>query len=281
MRRPAWTRPQPYVGEVIPWDVRRLRLVLAGVAVVTIAVGCWGLYTLIATNPTSPPEPQRLFTPAVAASATGAQRRDAIAAAPMLAVPPLSLQDAAPGTSQPDPVTVPAATGIGAAQVPSGYPRTPAGALGQLGSLSAAVVQQMSMPYTQQVHTAWSAPGAGDIDQWPLAVNVRSFLGKTRMGPAKSADAAIVAFPVAGQIKGNDGPDWQLACVLLDIRARNRSGDHRQVIYGVCERMRWQGTRWVMDTGARPAPPPATWPGTALSAQAGWRPWRMTTTHQD
>ena len=67
----------------------------------------------------------------------------------------------------------------------------------------------------------------------------------------------------------------------MDIRATNRDGDQSKVLYGHCEPMQWDQGRWVIAAGAAAAPAPATWPGTALSAQAGWRRWRMDSDHQD
>lgn len=279
IRRPAWTRPVPYAGDIEPWDVDRLRRVLAAMAVLGLGVAGWGVYSVLSPG-TTEMTAQAAATPRVAPTLTTAERREAIAAAAMLHVPPLSVQDPAPDTTQPAPITIPAPTGVGAARIPDGYPRTPEGAVGQLASVLAAVVQQMSLSYTQEVYSAWSAPNA-DVAAWPMTVNVRSFLGKTRMGAAKSVDATIVAFPVAGQVKGSDGPNWQLACVLLDIRATNRDGDQSKVLYGHCDPMQWDQGRWVIAAGAAAAPAPATWPGTALSAQAGWRPWRMDSDHQD
>ena len=37
---------------------------------------------------------------------------------------------------------------------------------------------------------------------------------------ADSLHAAVVATPVAAQVKGVDGTDWVLACVLLDVKAQ-------------------------------------------------------------
>lgn len=134
----------------------------------------------------------------------------------------------------------------------------------------------MSVPYTREAYQGWSAPGAPDVTDWPMTANVRAFLGQARMGATKSADATVVAFPVAGQVKGGDGPDWQVPCVLLDVRATNRGGEQKRILYGYCERMQWQAGRWVIAPGAPAAAAPATWPGTALSADAGWRPWVLT-----
>ncbi len=37
--------------------------------------------------------------------------------------------------------------------------------------------------------------------------------------------------------------------------------------------MQWVGGCWMVAPGAPPAPAPATWPGTQLAHEAGWRTW--------
>ena len=80
--------------------------------------------------------------------------------------------------------------------------------------------------------------------------------------------------PVAAQIKGSDGRDWVLACVLLRLAAVAASS--ASVAYGHCEPMQWHHDRWQVAPGARPAPAPSTWPGTDLARRAGWRTWLPT-----
>ena len=57
--------------------------------------------------------------------------------------------------------------------------------------------------------------------------------------------------PAAIQIKGTDGPDWVVACVLLDVRAALKA--EARMGYGTCERMQWTGDRWLIGPGAPPA----------------------------
>ena len=85
------------------------------------------------------------------------------------------------------------------------------------------------------------------------------------------ATTVITAVPVAGQVKGVDGPDWALTCVLMKVTARVVTED--SVVDGMCARMEWTGDRWVIAPGTEPARAPATWPGTQLALEAGWRTW--------
>jgi len=81
----------------------------------------------------------------------------------------------------------------------------------------------------------------------------------------------VSATPVAAQIKGSDGPDWVLGCVLLDVHATIVTD--ARIGYGHCERLQWAGDRWLIASGASPAAAPSTWPGSDLSIRAGWRTW--------
>ena len=86
----------------------------------------------------------------------------------------------------------------------------------------------------------------------------------------------VTATPVAGQVKGTDGPDWALACVLLDVRATITAS--ARIGYGHCERMQWQQRdgqdgRWMIAPGAQPARAPSTWPGSEVAIEAGWATW--------
>ena len=49
-------------------------------------------------------------------------------------------------------ITVPAATTVGPADVPTGFPRTPQGAVGQLAAIDTTVLTAMSIAHTRAVH---------------------------------------------------------------------------------------------------------------------------------
>ena len=59
----------------------------------------------------------------------------------------------------------------------------------------------------------------------------------------------MIAVPAAGQVKGVDGPDWAVACVLFEVHATITV--EAQMGYGYCERMQWQ-QRPVDDRPRRP-----------------------------
>lgn len=204
---------------------------------------------------------------------TGPGWRDQVAAAPMLAVAPAAARPQPPATQTVAPVLIPPATTLGPARVPAGYPHTPEGALGQLAAIATTVLAGMSIPAAHEVYNAWAAPGGTGPAGWAITANVAAFLGAaglTDTGPGTRA--LVTARPVAALVKGTDGPDWVLACVLLHVQARVRAD--AQVAYGHCERMQWQPQgRWVIAPGSPPAPAPSTWPSSAIAVTAGWQPW--------
>jgi hypothetical protein len=104
---------------------------------------------------------------------------------------------------------------------------------------------------------------------------VDSFLNSSGMGEALGPDAAVTVEPTAALVKGTDGPDWAVVCVLMKVSATYRS--QAQAGWGHCERMQWVGGRWMVAPGRPPAAAPATWPGSGLAVKAGWRTWKTST----
>jgi hypothetical protein len=200
-----------------------------------------------------------------------AANRDRIAAEPMLRVTPADSQPMAPAAVAAPMILVPPSTRTGPVSVPSGFPHTPEGAVGQLAAIEVAVLQGMSIPLANRVYAGWAMPGGVGPAEWEMTRNVQAFLGPAGMGRQKDLTTAVVASPAAGQVKGVDGPDWVVACVLLEVRAVI-SVDARMG-YGYCERMQWQQNRWMIAPGRPAVRAPSTWPGSELSIRAGWETW--------
>lgn len=223
----------------------------------------------VATQDTAP-------SPVVLDEATlpqeGPARREQIAEAPMLTVDdPRAYREGQVATTVAEPLGVPSQSGTGPVDVPTGYPQTPEGAVAQLAAIDVVVIQAMSVPATHEIYRSWST-GDADPARWVMTGNVTDFLTAAQQsGQTKEGGLVVTAVPAAGQVKGTDGQDWVVACVLLELHAR--LVEEARVAYGHCEAMTWTGDRWVIDTTRSVSPAPSTWPGTDLAAQAGWRPW--------
>jgi hypothetical protein len=268
------------VGQVnvAGWDRRRLLVVLAGVvaAAMLLLLGLgYAIYFAVTSASTGTVSQvsatSEANNPAAARAAQGPARQDEIASAPMLAVGPAGSRATTPAAVPGPTITIPAATTAGRAGVPAGFPRTPEGAVGQLAAIETTVLQGMSIAAANQVYEAWALPGGVGVAGWEITQDVQAFLGTAKMGAEKDITTTVVATPAAAQVKGTDGPDWVLACVLLDIRA-TITADARMG-YGYCERMAWHAGRWMIAPGTPPARAPSTWPGSELSIKAGWRTW--------
>lgn len=246
-------------------------LVLFALGLVTSVALVAGLvFTVRATiTPAAGPS----STPQVEASAGGGEleRRDALAAVSMVSVQPDDASRGTPAATAGPVIEVPASTLIGPARVPSGFPHTPEGAVAQLAAIEVAILTEMSVGRTGEIHAAWSMPDAPSVEEWPLMTHVRSFLSSARMGSVKDPGTTVSVTPAAAQVKATDGPDWVVACVLSQVRAV--IDVEARIGFGYCERMQWDGTRWLIAPGAPPAVAPSTWPGTDLAFAAGWRTW--------
>jgi hypothetical protein len=251
------------------WGRRRLLAVAAAAAL--LAASVLAFLVSAAAQSLTRPAPGASSGIGVSAPTSGALWRDRVAAAPMLRVDPAASRPGVPDIGPSRFIEVPPAAREGPVGVPTGYPRTPAGAVGQLAAIDTTVLTGMALEHMQAVHQAWSLPGAPPVQAWVMAANVAAFLAAAGPSPAGSPPAVVAASPVGGQVKGVDGPDWVLACVLLRVDAT--IADSASIAYGHCERLQWSAGRWQIAPGAQPAPAPSTWPGTQLAARAGWLTW--------
>ena len=254
------------------WGRIRLLLILgAAVLVVVVLVACLvlaGTYAVTGPHQDGGSRSPQSVGEKRPAAPTG---RDAIAAAPMLQVDRQAALPTAPHAVAGPTMRIPSSTGVGRAGVAAGFPRTPEGAVGQLAAIGTGVLQGMSITYTNDVYHQWAMPGGVGVTEWTMTRNVQAFLDAARMGQETDRAIGVVAMPAAGQVKGVDGPEWAVVCVLFEVRATITV--EAQMGYGYCERMQWQNRRWMIAPGVPPAQAPSTWPGSELSIKAGWRTW--------
>ncbi|MDF1705835.1 MAG: hypothetical protein P1U38_13780 [Aeromicrobium sp.] len=264
---------QDPMAVIEPWSRQRLQALLAG-AVALVVLLVLGLGYAVVRIVASATEPDQLAIAELADEfpprpdgVRGEGYRDAVAAAPMLEITEADLRPAAPSLEPAKTLALPGATGTGSGGVPTGYPHTPEGAVAQLASIVTTALGPMDTDAARHVFENWSDPNA-DYASWPIAQSIQAFhasAGTTNGDPSIETSA----IPVAGQIKGTDGDNWVLACVLLDVQI-SLAKDTR-FGFGHCERMQWTGSRWEIATGTTPAVAPSTWPHSQRSLDAGWR----------
>jgi hypothetical protein len=199
-------------------------------------------------------------------------RRDALAAAPMAKSDLRAAQPSTLSVRDPGAIVLPASTSTGPIGIPSGFPRTSEGALAQLAAIDADLLNTASVDHARQLITAWAAPGGPTAQSWTGVQAIAGFLSAAKLSPAGGSGLAIRATPLMGMIKATDGPDWAVVCVDLEVDATLKASG--QVAVADCERMAWDGARWVIGPGAEPAPGPSIWPGTDAAIDSGWKALR-------
>ena len=272
-------------ADITEWSRGRLLGVLGGAAAVAlvVVVGLGYAIHMVVARVGGGDAPTRGAATGVATGAAsrpdlaqGAVRRDQISAQPMLAVPHSAAQPADASARKAGSIEVPAGTGLsGPALVATGYPSTPEGAIGQLAQIDVAVLSSMSPSTAREVYSAWALPGGVAAEDWWTATTVDGFLTSSGLGESLGPDVVVTVEPSAALVKGTDGPDWAVICVLMKVSAAYRS--EARAAWGHCERMQWVGGRWMIAPGRPPAATPATWPGSALAVKAGWKTWRTDT----
>lgn len=151
----------------------------------------------------------------------------------------------------------------------SGFEHTPEGAVAQLAAIDEFVLTAMQPQVARDTFQAWALPGGTTAQRWLMTQNVESYTAALARAGLPAVPGSVQARPVAGQVKAADGPDWVVACVLLDVRATVKT--QAQLGYGHCERMQWADGRWQIGPGTPPAQPAAVSPGSQAAADAGWR----------
>jgi hypothetical protein len=253
------------------WGPARLLTLLAVSALVALAVLVGPVLAVIATLTDDGPGPADT-TPQATAPATDMSRQDALAAAPM---PPAEPEAALPGplaTEAAGVIELPRPTGVGLADVPTGFPRTPEGALAQLAAIDVTAMESGSVNGVRQVIAEWAAPGGPTPETWSGVDGMARLLSAAGLSSAGSPQLAIVVRPLMGLVKGTVGPDFAVVCVDFEFTVTVEQTS--RIAIADCQRMVWTGDRWLIGPGPEPAPAPSVWPGTEAAVAAGYRELR-------
>lgn len=243
--------------------------VLAGL-VYLVAVTLFGTGT-VANPPQAKPSPSSTSSTAPVQGQDPIALRDnedALAALPMLQLLPSAAQPQplVTATAGP-PIRLPKATVL-TQLVPTGFPRTPQGAVAQLAAIDEAALQNLSRAQVQLVYGWAVMPGAVSRQDWNMSVGVNA--GLAGAGLTDSTSELRVSYTVTGaQVKGTlDGGNFVVACVLGEVDGNYRNSARAGA--GDCQRMVWSAGRWRIGPGPQPAYAPSAWPGSADSVRAGW-----------
>jgi len=225
--------------------------------------------------------------PGAAGSAGGAgggsqlARRDGLAAAPMPSAEPAAALPSVLSTRDPGVIVLPAPSAKGPVGIPSGFPRTPEGAVAQLAAVDVDVLGVTTLDHAREVIGSWAAPGGPTGQSWSAVKALASFHSAAGLSGGASPGVAMRATPMMGLVKATDGPDWAVVCVDFELDATMATT--ARIAVADCQRMTWQtdpvpgvdGGRWVLAAGAEPAQPPSIWPGTDAAITAGYRNLRQ------
>lgn len=272
--------------EAKPWERGKLVAVLGvALAACLLAVLGLGLAVYYTLNPghhsaaaapgdangdgpvTQSPRPTSTADPG-----TQQYAEDTLANKAMPTVDLSAAQPAAVSTRNPGTLIVPKATTTGAAGVPTGFPHTPAGALAQMAAIDQTAMQSGTLSGVRVVIGQWSSPGGPNQQSWSGDAAMADFLSSAGLSGAGSAQLAMVVTPVMGLVKGTVGPDFVVPCVDFQFDVTLNSTQH--VAEADCERMVWQGDRWVIGPGAEPADPPSVWADTETAIAVGYKDLR-------
>ncbi|PVG82193.1 hypothetical protein DDE18_15735 [Nocardioides gansuensis] len=252
------------------WTRTRLQVLLLGTVVVVLLLiggGAWSVLSLLRPDPADP------ATTATTAAGTPAQAgtaEDRLANQPL---PQAPLENAQPGplsTGTTGTLRIPTPSAIGPANVSTGFPHTPEGALAQLIAIDQTALSSASVQNAQAVITSWSEPGGPTAHTWSGVRAVATLLSAAGLPADAAGDLAVTVEPAMGFIKGTVGADFVVPCVDLVI-STHQAGTTERIAAADCQRMVWDGDRWVIGPGDEPAPAPSLWPGTQASFDAGYR----------
>ncbi|WP_375504469.1 hypothetical protein [uncultured Jatrophihabitans sp.] len=214
-----------------------------------------------------------------------ADPRDELAAKAMRSVSDDASHPSAVSSANPGVITIPAATATGPAQVPTGFPHTPAGAMAQLAAIDQVAFQSGSLTQARAVIESWAVHGGPTASSWSLITGMTDLFNQMGVAGSGSGQLALVLTLLMGQVKGSVGADFVIPCVDFELdvtlqqTARGADAD--------CQRMVWQtttagstqygmaGGRWMIGAGFEPAEAPSVWPDTDLAIAVGYRDLRQ------
>jgi len=167
-------------------------------------------------------------------------------------------------------LTIPQARTLGPAQVATGFPRTPEGALAQLIAIDKRAIEPVSLVTAQDVISAWAAEGGPTSTSWSGVKAVAIMLDTAGLPANGSPELQIELRPTMGLVRDSTG-DGTTPCVDFVMVASGRDATPSEVSVADCQHMVWVDGRWMIGRGPEAEPAPSLWPGTQASYDAGYQ----------
>lgn len=248
----------PSGGDAVGWSPTRLRLLVGGVSVFGVglaAAAVWGVVQVVDGDPaqssTSAGEP-------VVTAAVSDEEQQSVT----LALPDELAMD------QGADLVLPAPTTTGPGGVPSGFPRTPEGAVAQLAALDQAVLEGMSLPEAIATGRQWIAVGGPASEEWSVVRGLEALLTSAQQ-PAHGSSLQLDLAAAMAKVETDPTDVEVVACVDFVLSLVGVATE--QIAAADCQRMTWKNGRWLIAAGPEEPSPASVWPGTPESLAAGWR----------
>jgi hypothetical protein len=241
------------------WNRRRLQILLAVSALVALAltVGVlWSVITMFRSHGDAGGGPSHAATEAAAIKVEEASADD-------FAHGPLSTDVAGS-------LTVPQAGGLGPAQVATGFPPTPEGALAQLIAIDKRAIESVSLVTAQDVISAWAVEGGPSATSWSGVEAMAIMLDTAGLPANGSPELQVELRPTLGFLRDSTG-DGTTPCVDFVMVTSVLDAKQSEVSVADCQHMIWVGGRWMIGPGPEAEPAPSLWPGTQASYDAGYQ----------
>ena len=238
------------------WDRRRLQLLLGLSTLVTLALVAgvaWSLTALLKGGGTGQ------TGPTAAEGRAGADEAGPSAAT----AGPLSTQT----TGQ---LSVPEPQDLGPAQVATGFPPTPKGALAQLIAIDRRAIESVSVVTAQDVIRHWALPGGPGPTTWSGVRALAILLDSAGLPADGSPDLQIELRPAMARISDRSSTR-ATPCVDFVLTTSMPNTPPTRVAVADCQHVVLAAGRWKIAAGAEAASLPSAWPGSRASYAAGYR----------
>ncbi|GAB3284233.1 hypothetical protein [Kineosporia babensis] len=180
-----------------------------------------------------------------------------------------------PTVAIPPSIDLPQAQDVDEVGVATGFPATQEGAVAQLAAIASAAADSSSLPGVERVRQGWVASGGPGVGEWTWRSTMAHLLTTMDAPLVGSPGVRVSGRPVMGLVKDTGGQEvgagWAVVCVNVALHVQVNGAGHDGVVAD-CQRMLWDGRRWLIGPGAVPAQLVSQpEPGTDAAYAAGFR----------